>query len=771
MKCPKCAFPNDVQSRTCVQCGEPLDATPLVRDATPVAACLGDLVLGPGENFGSRYQIIDEIGIGGMGRVFKALDKELGIVVVLKIIKPEMNDSPEAVERFKRELLLAREIIHENVIRIHDLGEMNGIRYISMNYIEGQNLLDLIDLAGPLQVEKVLDIISKICRALIVAHGKGIIHRDLKPQNVMIGKNGMVTVLDFGIARSVKQVGTTRTGIVIGTPECMAPEQIQGEKIDASTDIYSLGVLMFQMLTGRVPFTADSMRSLLLKHLHEPPIPPSCINPAVPRALERIILKCLKKRPDQRYASAEKLLEKIEALLKKKARREKFKRLLQPLPWRPLAYLGRFLELAVLLFACASILGWVVDSHYRGKLLRLTAEHNIYFKTRFPMDKDYLPLDWPVRQDDAWKKYRHAAAIRATLPQGETRLLEHRIENLHHAVIPPAGIEVVSHVLADAGKRMGLDNVLAGIASDTLAPQAGENLPAEFIAFFSRWQALRARLEFLKGNNEGGMQRLCALGIFLTDCEAVAGSLADHVHALAQFPILSQETVLLALASDIEPDRKQLQRLEPLLLRLLKKADVGRFFQLAYLDDLQAIRREDFNESWWWGPEYFWFGKLRFMAKLETRNLVLWRTLVAESRARETLSLNPPAEEIRTLLDRFRRHDNPKWPQVGSERFYRWHDFLRANRTLVKLALLLERLQRFGINSQEVVALLASDLGVNELTGEPWQIVQTIDRTVIRISGRTEFTFRPVSFAADHASAIAELERLAAAIGATGHRR
>ena len=267
MKCPKCDSPIDELNRSCGRCGECFDLTTPIKRPTAAIASLNDFALGPGDNFGSRYQIIEQIGAGGMSRVFKALDKDLNIQVVLKIIDPELNNSPDAVDRFKRELLLAREIIHENVIRIHDLGETDGIRYISMNYVEGQNLQELIGMAGPLSTGKVLDIIGTICRALVTAHGKGIIHRDLKPQNVMIGKNGRVTVLDFGIARSLDQTGTTRTGIIIGTPECMAPEQIQGEKVDASTDIYSLGVMMYQMVTGRVPFKADSMQALLFKHL------------------------------------------------------------------------------------------------------------------------------------------------------------------------------------------------------------------------------------------------------------------------------------------------------------------------------------------------------------------------------------------------------------------------------------------------------------------------------------------------------------------------
>ncbi|MCX6558214.1 MAG: hypothetical protein NTW95_12430, partial [Candidatus Aminicenantes bacterium] len=242
-----------------------------------------------------------------------------------------------------------------------------------------------------------------------------------------------------------------------------------------------------------------------------------------------------------------------------------------------------------------------------------------------------------------------------------------------------------------------------------------------------------------------------------------------HAQAAAHFPVFCQEIVLLALSNDIEPARKQLERIEPLLLYLLKKMGDGRFFQAAYLDDLQAVRQEDFNENWWTGPGYFWFGKFRFMAKLSTRNLILWQTLSAESRARESLSANPPQEEVNRLLDRFRHGDGEEWPNVGSDRFYRWHDSLRAGRTLVKLALLLERLQRFGMNANEVVALLVSDLGVNELTGEPWKIMQAPDKAIIRVTSQAEFTVRPVNYAADHAVVIAELERLAAAIGATGN--
>lgn len=770
MKCPKCDFLNKEQNRTCSQCGEFLGFTTPIKSSPLPAPSLTDFILEPGESFGSRYQIIEQIGAGGMGKVFKALDKELNIMVVLKIINPEMSNSPDVVERFKRELLLAREIMHENVIRIYDLGEINGIRYISMNYAEGQNLQELIGMAGALSVEKVLDVISKVCRALAAAHGKGIIHRDLKPQNVMIGKKGMVTVLDFGIARSLGQTGTTQSGMVIGTPECMAPEQIQGEGVDVSTDIYAVGVMMFQMVTGRVPFLADSTSNLLLKHLHETPPPPSSLNPTVPPALDRIILKCLEKKPGKRYASAEKLLTSINRLQNKKARWESRKRLLlslrRSLRLQPLIYLGRLLEMIILLFALGTLVGWFLDYRFGNKLQQFTMEYPLYFKTHFPMDKDYLPDDWPARQGNAWNVYQRVMYDQAAPHSGTERRLHWEIGNLYSTAITPANLETVKGMLENAGAQMKIDKVIYGITCGTLAPRPGEPLAPTFIATFSRWQALKTRLEFLAGDIAGGVSRLRELGYFLVDCEGAAGGMLDHAQATGLFGVFCQEFVPLALANDIDPAKKQLEKIEPLLLLFLKKMSEQRFFQMAYLDDLQTVRQGSFSESWWTGPSYFWFGRFRFLAKMSTRNMSLFKTLAKESRARDELySISNPAK-IRELLARYRHDDGKNWPRVGSSRFYRLQNTFLAGRAMIKLALLLERQQRFGMNGGEVAALLNSDLGLNDLTGEPWNITCEAGNNVVHLTDRVEFAIKPVGYAADHTAIIAEWQRIAAAIGA-----
>jgi serine/threonine protein kinase len=775
MKCPKCNFLNNKQNRNCSQCGEFLGFTMPIKSSPLPAINPADFLLDPGESFGSRYQIIEQIGAGGMGKVFKALDRELNILVVLKIINPEMSNSPDVVERFKRELLLAREIQHENVIRIYDLGEINGVRYISMNYAEGQNLLELIGMAGALSVEKVLDVISKICQALIAAHGKGIIHRDLKPQNVMIGKKGMVTVLDFGIARSMSQAGTTQTGMVIGTPECMSPEQIQGEEIDVSTDIYAVGVMMFQMVTGRLPFLADSTSDLLLKHLHETPLPPSSLNPMVPPALERIILKCLEKNPGKRYASAEKLLQSVKRLINKKARQESRKRhllsLRRSLRLKPLIYLGRLLELLIILFALGTLVGWFLDYRFGNKLQQFTMEYPLYFKTHFPMDKDYLPADWPARQGNAWEVYQRVMDAQDVPRSGTERHLSREIGNLYRTAITPANLETVKGILENTGAKMEMDKIISGIAFGTLVPRPGEPLLPAFVATFSRWQALQARLGFLSGDIAGGVDRLRELGYFLLDCEAAAGGMVDHAQATGQFSVFCQELVPLVLANDIDPARKQLEKIEPLLLLFLKKISGQRFFQMAYMDDLRTVRQGNFKESWWTGPSYFWFGRFRFLAKMSSRNMSLFKTLANESRARDEMGSIADPVKMRKLLDRFRHDDGKDWPLWGSSRFYRLQNAFLAGRAMVKLALLLERQQRFGMNGVEMTALLNSDLGINDLTGEPWNITCEAGNNVVHLTERVEFEIKPVSYSADHAAIIAEWQRIAAAIGAANDPR
>lgn len=314
MKCSKCNTTNPDDNQFCGKCGTSLIEIP----ATPTSTITKDipkksaLDFAPGQYFSKRYQVIEEIGRGGMGRVYKAADKELSRIVALKMIKPERSADPDIVEKFKKEINLASQISHDNVCRIHDLGEIAGIKYISMQYIEGQNLREFIQTSKKLSTETAIPIIEQICHALTAAHKKGVIHRDLKPKNIMLDKKGNAYVMDFGIAKSLEAEDTTKSGVVMGTPAYISPEQAEGEKADTRSDIYSLGAIMYEMMTGEPPFKADSIPSLLHKHVTEAPKPPSQLNPQIPNQLEKIIMKCLKKSPEKRYQEPDEIINAIE---------------------------------------------------------------------------------------------------------------------------------------------------------------------------------------------------------------------------------------------------------------------------------------------------------------------------------------------------------------------------------------------------------------------------------------------------------------------------
>ena len=315
MKCPVCEFDNTEGSSFCSRCGSPMAGRVKARTEKISRSFLNanETVLSPGDSFGERYEIIGEVDRGGMGRVYQARDRELDITVALKIIHPHQLSDRQALERFKKEILLAREISHENVIRIHDFGEEQGIKFISMQFVEGENLKDIIRKKGALGLKRTLDIASQICRGLEAAHRKGIVHRDLKPHNIMIDRRGQVFVMDFGLAKSIEGEGISLPDMVVGTPEYISPEQAKGEKVDGRSDIYSLGVMMYEMATGKLPFTSETVLGYITKHLNEKPVTPSITNPLIPGYLSRIIMKCLEKNPGRRYRDTGELLRDFSA--------------------------------------------------------------------------------------------------------------------------------------------------------------------------------------------------------------------------------------------------------------------------------------------------------------------------------------------------------------------------------------------------------------------------------------------------------------------------
>lgn len=301
MMCPKCRSENNENSSFCSQCAGPL---PLPDNPPKPSLDRGpenSLDLPLGSIFSDRYRIVEVLGHGGMGRVYKAFDAEIEEIVSLKLIKPEITADRSTIERFQNELRLARRISHKNVCRLYHFSRSNGNYYITMEYVQGEDLKRMIRMTRQLNAAAALDIAIQLCNGLAEAHSLGIIHRDLKSSNIMIDREGTVRIMDFGLARSLREKVKTGAGALVGTPEYMSPEQVEGKPVDQRSDIYSLGVILFETVTGKVPFKGDTPLHTAVKQKTESPDNPSRVNAQVPENLSRVILKCLEKNPGKRY--------------------------------------------------------------------------------------------------------------------------------------------------------------------------------------------------------------------------------------------------------------------------------------------------------------------------------------------------------------------------------------------------------------------------------------------------------------------------------------
>jgi tetratricopeptide (TPR) repeat protein len=320
--CPECAATVPAGSEVCPNCGAAVGevSRTLTSGFTSVLNEKDWERFAPGNVFANRYTIIEEIGHGGMGRVFKAIDRSLGITVAIKIIRPEYASNPRIVELFRRETVLARSISSENVVRVHDLGEAENTKYISMDFVEGQNLRDLIYASGSLTISTAVKFGQQICSGLAAAHKQGIIHRDLKPSNIMIDKTGRVRVMDFGLAKTIDREDAKGVRAIVGTPEYLSPEQARGDKVDQRTDIYALGLILYEMATGRPVFEAESLTGYIQKHCEVIPDAPSRRNHLIPAALDAIILRCLKKDRNERYQKVEDVCQALDRVVAPEAR-------------------------------------------------------------------------------------------------------------------------------------------------------------------------------------------------------------------------------------------------------------------------------------------------------------------------------------------------------------------------------------------------------------------------------------------------------------------
>jgi eukaryotic-like serine/threonine-protein kinase len=353
VECPSCHTSNPPESRLCSKCSAPfginkadLDGATLAIESPPASAAVLDpdgtqvfgevslaatavggtgwsvpvqkltasnpnISLQAGMLLGERYEIMKQLGEGGMGAVYKARDHELERLVALKVIRPELAGHPDILRRFKQELILARQVTHKNVVRIFDLGTADGLKFITMDYVEGRDLKSIINERGKIPVAETVPIVQQICRGLEAAHVEGVVHRDLKPQNVMVDDAGRVWLMDFGLARSMESSGMTRTGVLMGTPDYMSPEQARAEKVDARSDLFSLGIIFFEMLIGRLPFQADTLMAKLLQRVKERAVAVHELDPSIPVEVSAVVAKCLAPDVNKRYQTIREILDDL----------------------------------------------------------------------------------------------------------------------------------------------------------------------------------------------------------------------------------------------------------------------------------------------------------------------------------------------------------------------------------------------------------------------------------------------------------------------------
>ena len=318
-----------------------------------------NVVLQVGDILGGRYEILARLGEGGMGAVYKASDREVDRVVALKLIRPEMASNPAILARFKQELLTAHQVTHKNVIRIYDLSEADGVKFITMEFVEGSDLRQLLKEHGRYSPDEAVDIIRHVCMALDAAHSAGIIHRDLKPQNIMRDKSGRILVMDFGLARSVQSEGMTQTGALLGTIEYMSPEQAMGKTLDQRSDLFAVGLIFYELLSGKMPFKAETAMASLLMRNQERAVPLAEIDATVPAGLSDIVSRCLERDLESRYPNAAEIVADLDAWQgKRPVMASIIMRAPKPhrvIPWKWVAPAGAVLVAALILLAIPGI--------------------------------------------------------------------------------------------------------------------------------------------------------------------------------------------------------------------------------------------------------------------------------------------------------------------------------------------------------------------------------------------------------------------------------
>jgi tetratricopeptide (TPR) repeat protein/predicted Ser/Thr protein kinase len=314
-------------------------------------------LLSAGTVLAGRYEVLAILGEGGMGAVYKVLDRELDRMVALKTIRPELAGNSDMLRRFKQELILARQIAHRNIVRLYDISDGSGVKFITMEFVDGEDFHTLLRRQGKLSADEAVHVMRQICLALDAAHTEGVIHRDLKPQNIMRDKQGRIVVMDFGLARALESGGMTRTGALVGTMEYMSPEQAKGEAVGPTSDIYAAGLIFYELLTGKMPYQAESALASLMKRAQQRALPVSEVDKSIPRNLSAIVSRCIEPDHRNRYQSAAELMADLEIFQPSGVRTSTTTVIIRRPPMLGL-YRWVAIAVVVLVVAAAGLVGW-----------------------------------------------------------------------------------------------------------------------------------------------------------------------------------------------------------------------------------------------------------------------------------------------------------------------------------------------------------------------------------------------------------------------------
>jgi len=728
-----------------------------------------------------------------MGNVYRVEDTKVKEEVALKLIRPEIAADKNTIERFRNELRIARKIRHQNVCQMYDLGEEEGTHFITMEYIPGEDLKSLITRVGHLPIDKAISLARQISEGLADAHRLGIVHRDLKSRNIMIDKNGNARIMDFGLARSIESDEITGTGTIVGTPKYMSPEQVEGKEVDHRSDVYSLGIILYEMVTGKVPFTADTNLAIAMKHREKTPKDPKTLNPQIPDHFRTVILKCLEKKKENRYQSVKEIISELEnfkAGTQKVQERRKLSRLLltpiyakkkksshKPETTSKIKKLRKYSKrtfvLLFVLYVSVSAIGLVNDVIYKEKLKRIKIEADTYYKNIFPMKRDWLSYDWKTRNCNVCDTYIKLFPPRSdetgkTIPPNEyeTEYVKNLKEN------PPrssrleifkepeySSPEELKSFVDKFGKYYKFDELFDGLKCAQLNPnkliQNDQLLYTVFIIKYLRMIVLKARIDFLDGNYEDGLVKIHNSLLFSLDLILSSPSLIGGMVSSYCFRWLYKELIPVLLAEELNVESKILGNIEKLILQVLEKTELEPLFYREFLW-LGTVKPEDWGFStnkfgyFLYDKLYFWkygFSIKRYIYSMASFYQGLFEGLkyIRDKRNKNIY-----------IIDYFENRAQKKHILLPSDEtnIFR-HTIVR---TLGKAISIIINIKKYGMNSSEFLELKGTDCFINELSGEKFEIIEEGPEKLIVIDREYHLSLKNIRYENQHKEILESLK-------------